>query len=98
MVKGGREAKCINSQWEENFGKALGRVCPRVELWPELVADAEIIEFSLSERLRPMSGLRAELVAVSHGLTPIELNDSLSRVAYVLADSSVRSYIDPKVS
>ena len=98
MVKGGRESKCISKGWEESIGKPLGMVCPRVDLWPELVADAEILEFSMSERLRPMSGLRAELVAMSHGLTPTELNDSLSRVAYVLADSAVRSYIDPKVS
>ena len=69
-----------------------------MDLWPELMADAEILEFSLSERLRPMSGLRAELVAQAHGMSAEELNDSLSRVAYVLADSAVRSFIDPKVT
>lgn len=66
-----------------------------MDLWPDLVPDAEILEFSLSERLRPMSGLRAELVANAHGLTPDELNDSLSRVAYVMSEPAVSALINP---
>jgi hypothetical protein len=67
-----------------------------VELLPELVPEAEILEFALAENLRPMLGIRAAAVAHSYGLTGSELNEALSRVSATLADRAVASILNPE--
>lgn len=67
-----------------------------MDLLPELAPVAEILEFALSERLRPALGLRSELVGEVYGMTSEELNDALSLVSATLASPAVSSIIDPK--
>lgn len=96
-MKGGTEAKCVPKAWEERIGKPLGRVCPRVELPPELYPVAEILEYALNERLRPGLGLRAELVGECYGMTSEELNDALSLVSATISDPAVSVILNPPV-
>lgn len=63
---------------------------------PELVPVAEVLEFALSERLRPALGLRSELVGEVYGMTSEELNDTLSLVSATLANPTISAIIDPK--
>lgn len=87
----------MSQQWTENIGKPLGRECPRVELWSELAPEAEILEFALSENLRPGLGLRASLVQSVYGLSDEELNDALSRVSATLSNRDVSAILHPKL-
>jgi len=97
VVKGGKEAKCVGPQWEQFIGSKIGRECPRVDLWPTLTPDAEVLEFALSERLRPALGLRAELVGIEYGLGLEETNAMLTRVAATLSDPDVSRILNPKI-
>lgn len=95
VVKGGTEAKCVSQQWEQAIGSALGRECPRVDLPVELYPVAEILEFAVSERLRPALGIRAELVGEVNGYDAEELNDALSLVSATLANPDVSRILNP---
>lgn len=97
VVKGGKEAKCVSKQWEQTIGEPLGKVCPRVELRPELESAAEVLEFALNERLRPALALRAELVGAVNGMNAEQVNEMLSLVSGALADPDVLRILNPPV-
>ena len=44
-------------------------------IFRELTAVAEVIEFAISERMRPLLALRAEAVAGAYDMTAEELNE-----------------------
>lgn len=96
VVKGGTEAKCVSKAWEEVIGDHLGKVCPRVELMPELHPVAEVLEFALNEKLRPALGLRAELIGESYAMTSEDLNDVLSLVSATVSHPDVVAILNPK--
>ena len=96
VVKGGEEAKCVSKEWEIAIGQPLGKVCPRVDLLPELQPVAEILEFAMNDRLKSGLGLRAELVGEVYGMTSEELNDTLSLVSATLSHPDVSSVINPR--
>jgi len=95
VVKGGEESKCISKEWEINIGEPLGKVCPRVDLRPELSPAAEVLEFAINEKLRPALGIRAELVGECYGMTSDELNDTLSLVSATLSHPDVARILNP---
>lgn len=96
MVYGGHEAKCVSPEWEKHIGEKLGRVCPRVDLPGELTAVAEVIEFAISERMRPLLALRAEAVAGAYDMTAEELNELLSLVSAVLNHRDIVGILEPE--
>lgn len=78
------------------IGGPLGKVCPRVELLPELYPVAEVLEFALNEKIRPALGLRAELIGEVNAMTAEELNDTLSLVSATVSHPDVSAILNPE--
>lgn len=95
-IKGGPEGMCVD--WPIELQRRLERPCPRVELDPDLGAEAELLGFVLHEDLRPLAAAKFEALAESLELTATERDLVLSRVRHVLADHGIIARLHPPIS